>query len=289
LERDLGIPRIAKTPLKLSVTELLRSESEGGEEGTFFDSRPRVPINYLIKMQAVEVKNLSKSYGKIQALAGIDFSVDENEIFALIGPNGAGKSTTLRILATVLTPTSGSAFVYGFDIKKEPEKVRELISYLPEEAGAYKTLSGISYLKFMAKLYTNDARKQSDAIDTALGIAGLGTRIKDKIKTYSKGMTRKLLLARTVMLRPKLAILDEPTSGLDVVNAMEIRKIIRDLSRQGMAVLLSSHNMLEIEFLSDKVGIIHEGKIYEIGTPEDLKKEYSARNLEEVFMATAAK
>lgn len=234
--------------------------------------------------QAVEVKNLSKSYGKIQALSGIDFSVAENEIFALIGPNGAGKSTTLRILSTVLTAGGGSVSIYGLDIKKDAEEIRKIISYLPEEAGAYKNLKGLSYLKFMAALFSDDQNKQKEYVDFAIKISGLGDRLKDKVKTYSKGMTRKLLLARTVMTKPKLAILDEPTSGLDVINAMEIRNIIRDLSRQGMSVLLSSHNMLEIEFLSDRVGILYQGKIHEIGTAADLKQKYNAKNLEEVFM-----
>ena len=239
--------------------------------------------------KAIEVKNLIKRYGNIIAVDDISFDVDENEIFALIGPNGAGKSTTLRILATVLSVSGGSASIYGLDVQKEADKVRHIISYLPEEAGAYKTLSGISYLKFMAALFSDDSQKQKEYIDLAIKICGLGERLKDKVKTYSKGMTRKLLLARTVMTRPRLAILDEPTSGLDVVNAMEIRKTIRDFARQGMTVLVSSHNMLEIEFLSDKVAIIDKGRIHDIGTAEQLKEEYSAKNLEEVFMALTQK
>jgi len=235
--------------------------------------------------QAIIVKNLSKTYGKIAAVSDISFEVAENEIFALIGPNGAGKSTTLRMLATVLTPSSGSVSIYGLDIQKDANKVRQIISYLPEEAGAYKSLSGWAYLKFMAAMFGDGSAKEKAYVDFAAEITGLKERLKDKVKTYSKGMTRKLLLARTVMTRPKLAILDEPTSGLDVVNALEIRKTIRDLSRQGMTVLLSSHNMLEIEFLSDKVAIIDRGKIHDIGTAEQLKQEYSAKNLEEVFMA----
>lgn len=234
--------------------------------------------------QAVEVKNLSKSYGKIQAITDVSFNVGENEIFALIGPNGAGKSTTLRILATLISPTGGSASIYGLDVRRESERVRETISYLPEEAGAYKNLSGAAYLKFMAALFSDDKAKQEEYLKFATRIADLGDRLGDKVKSYSKGMTRKLLLARTVMTRPKLAILDEPTSGLDVINAMEIRKIIRDLSQHGMAVLLSSHNMLEIEFLSDRVGILYQGKIRETGSAEELKRKYNAKNLEEVFM-----
>ncbi len=235
-------------------------------------------------VQAVEVKNLSKSYGKIQAITDVSFSVGENEIFALIGPNGAGKSTTLRILATLISSTGGSASIYGLDVGKESERVRETISYLPEEAGAYKNLTGAAYLRFMAALFSDDKAKQEEYLKFATRIARLGDRLGDKAKSYSKGMTRKLLLARTVMMRPKLAILDEPTSGLDVVNAMEIRKIIRDLSREGMAVLLSSHNMLEIEFLSDRVGILYQGRIRETGSAGELKKKYNAKNLEEVFI-----
>jgi len=239
--------------------------------------------------KALEVKNLKKSFGRIEAVKGVSFDIDHGEIFALIGPNGAGKSTILRMIATILTPSEGTAEIYGLDVKKEPAKVRQIISYLPEEAGAYKILSGITYLNFMAALFAENRQKQKEYVEFARQICGLGGRLKDKIKTYSKGMTRKLLLARTVMTRPKLAILDEPTSGLDVINAMEIRKMIQDLSRQGMSVLLSSHNMLEIEFLSHRVGIIDNGLLHDIGTTGQLKEEYDAKNLEEVFMALMKK
>lgn len=234
--------------------------------------------------KALEVKNLSKNYKQVQALKNVSFEIDKGEIFALVGPNGAGKSTALKIIATILSPSSGEVKIYEHDIKKEANKVREIISYLPEEAGAYKNLSGMNYLKFMASIFTNDKTKQKEFLNYAVEIAGLGSRLKDKAKTFSKGMTRKLLLARTVMSKPRLAILDEPTSGLDVINAFEIRKIIKGLAEQGMSVLLSSHNMLEIEFLSHRIGIIHKGEILAIGTPAELKEKYSANNLEEVFI-----
>jgi len=234
--------------------------------------------------KALIVNNLKKKYKEVEALKGISFEVGEGEIFGLVGPNGAGKSTALKIIATILSPTSGSVTVFDYDIKKDAAKIREIISYLPEEAGAYKNLSGIAYLKFMAAIFTDDTEKQKEYLEFAIKIADLRSRLKDKAKTYSKGMTRKLLIARTVMSKPKLIILDEPTSGLDVINAYEIRNIIRDLAKQGMSVLLSSHNMLEIEFLSQRIGIIHEGKIHVTGTPAELKKEYQANNLEEVFV-----
>ncbi|HOL54822.1 MAG TPA: ABC transporter ATP-binding protein [bacterium] len=231
----------------------------------------------------LDVENLKKSYGKVSALKGIDFSVSPGEVFALIGPNGAGKTTALRIVATLLSPDDGRVNFMGYDVKKNPERVRENISYLPEEAGAYKNLTGIEYLRFMANFYARDEREVEGFIRRAEEIAELGDRLKDKIGTYSKGMVRKLLLARALMTMPELAILDEPTSGLDVINSLEIREIIRGFVKEGISVLLSSHNMLEIEFLSDRVAIIDSGEILEIGSPEELKEKYSVRNLEEVF------
>jgi len=236
----------------------------------------------------LKVKNLWKSYGKINALKGIDFEVREGEIFALIGPNGAGKTTTLRIVATLLSPDKGTVELMGYNVRKDSDKIREMISYLPEEAGAYKNLTGIDYLKFMANFYARDDKEAEEFIKRGEEIADLGERLKDKVGTYSKGMVRKLLLARALMIKPTLAILDEPTSGLDVINSLEVREIIKSFVKEGVSVLLSSHNMLEIEFLSDRVSIIDNGRILETGTPQELKSKYSSRNLEEVFRRIVA-
>lgn len=235
-------------------------------------------------MEAVlEVEGLRKNYGSLEALKSISFQVKPGEIFALIGPNGAGKTTALRIVATLLSASGGKVTFLGHDLKKEPEKFREKISYLPEEAGAYRNLKGIDYLKFMAKFYADSDEKTREFVDRAKSIADLGNRINEKAGTYSKGMVRKLLLGRALMTRPDLAILDEPTSGLDVINALEVREIIKKFAAEGISVLLSSHNMLEIEFLSDRVALIDKGVILDSGTPEELKEKYRAGNLEEVF------
>jgi ABC-2 type transport system ATP-binding protein len=231
----------------------------------------------------LEVVGLKKYYGSLQALTGIDFHVGRGEIFALIGPNGAGKTTALRIVATLLSPSGGKVNFLGFDLKKNPEKFREKISYLPEEAGAYRNLKGLDYLKFMANFYADSDKEAGEFVERAKVIAGLGPRLNEKAGTYSKGMTRKLLLARALMTKPGMAILDEPTSGLDVINALEVREIVKRFAKEGISVLLSSHNMLEIEFLSDRVGLIDKGRILDTGTPPGLKDKYQARNLEEVF------
>lgn len=232
----------------------------------------------------LEVKGLSKMYKKgVYASEKVTFDIKKGEIFALIGPNGAGKTTTIRMISTLLSATEGDAVVAGHSILTEPALVRQNITYLPDEAGAYKTMTGKAYLEFMASIYANNKKDAAEYVERAVKMSDLGERINDKIGSYSRGMTRKLLLSRAVMSRPALAILDEPTSGLDILNALEIRRMIKELAAEGMSFLLSSHNMLEIEFVSDRVGIIAKGHLLEVGTASELKEKYGAKNLEEVF------
>jgi ABC-2 type transport system ATP-binding protein len=233
---------------------------------------------------AVEAKNVIKDFGSVRALDGLSFQIKEDEIFGLIGLNGAGKTTALRITSTLLLPTSGTITVFGYDVVKEASEVRNLISYLPEEAGAYKNLSGFEYLRFMASFRTSDKSEIQGLVDAAAEISGLGDRLKDKVKGYSKGMKRRLLVARALMTKPKLAILDEPNSGLDVLHSVHVRTLIKRYAKeQGVTVLLSSHNMLEVEYLCDRVALVDKGKVVLEGSPDELKSKYKALNLEEVF------
>lgn len=239
-------------------------------------------------VNAVEVTNLGKHFGNITALEGLSFKVEQGTIFGLIGPNGAGKTTALRIISTLLMPTSGSALVFGHDVVHEPDNVRRLIGYLPGEAGAYKNLSGYEYLQFMGKFNTENRNQLNEMIDNAAKISGLGDRLKDRVKTYSTGMKRRLLVARALMNKPKLAVLDEPTSGLDVLHAYHVRGIIKQYSKDhGVTVLLSSHNMLEVEHICDRVALINKGRIVAEGTSAELKAKHKAANLEEVFAEVA--
>jgi ABC-2 type transport system ATP-binding protein len=233
---------------------------------------------------AVEAKNVVKDFGPVRALNGLSFKINKGEIFGLIGLNGAGKTTALRITSTLLLPTSGTVTVFGHDVVNEATQVRNIISYLPEEAGAYKNLSGFEYLKFMASFRSKDKAAVQELVDAAAEISGLGDRLKDRVKGYSKGMKRRLLVARALMTRPKLAILDEPNSGLDVLHSVHVRTIIKRYAKeQGVTVLLSSHNMLEVEYLCDRVAIVNKGQVVVVGSPEELKTKYKAVNLEEVF------
>ena len=234
-------------------------------------------------MDALTVNDVHKKFGEREAVKGISFHVKEGEIFGLIGPNGAGKTTTLRMISTLLSISSGSISVYGKDVTKESEEVRRMISYLPEDAGAYKELTGRAYLEFMAGFFAQGEDKKT-MVEKGMEIAKLGDRIDSKIDTYSKGMKRRLLIARAIMFKPKLAIMDEVTSGLDVSNAFEVRDIIRNVAKDGTSVIISSHNMFEVELLCERVAMINKGEVVLEGTPQELKGQYQANNLEEVFM-----
>jgi ABC-2 type transport system ATP-binding protein len=232
---------------------------------------------------ALVLDGIRKTYGQREAVKGISFSVREGEIFGLIGPNGAGKTTTLRMICTLLEPTSGTIRICGHDNRLEAAEVRKIISYLPEDAGAYKDLTGRQYLRFMAGFFS-DGEEFDRAVDKAIELSKLGDRIDSKVSTYSKGMTRRLLIARAVMASPRLAVMDEITSGLDVMSAYEIREFVRDLARNGTTILISSHNMYEVESLCDRVAMINHGEMVLSGTPAELRERFGAANLEEVFI-----
>jgi len=236
-------------------------------------------------LYAIEANDLHKDFGNVQALRGANFKVDENEIYGLIGPNGAGKTTTLRILSTLISPTSGSAKIFNYDVQKQPEKVREILSYLPEEAGAYQHLNGLEFLRFMAGFYSENKVERENIVREGKLVSGLGDRLEERVSGYSKGMKRRLLIARALMMKPRLAILDEPTSGLDVTQSVHVRNMIKDYAKDhGVTILLSSHNMLEVEYLCSRVALIDKGIVMAEGHPEELQTEYDAVNLEDVFM-----
>lgn len=236
-------------------------------------------------MNAVEVEQLTKHYKPTVALDGISFSIAPGEVFGLIGPNGSGKTTTLRILSTLIRPTGGSALVFGTDVEADPDAIRREIGYLPEEAGVYNNLSGYDYLNFIARLYSSSQENAAEMVRRAADVSGLAERLSDRAGGYSQGMRRRLLIARVMMLQPKLAILDEPTSGLDVVHSTHVRGLIRTYVKDfGVTVLLSSHNMLEVDYLCDRLVFVNKGRIVAEGTPRAIKEANGAPNLEEAFM-----
>ena len=233
---------------------------------------------------AVETVGLAKDFGSIHALKDFNLKIEKGQVFGLIGPNGAGKTTALRVISTLLLPTSGQAKVFDLDVVRDAGEIRKIIAYLPDEAGVYRNLSGKEYLEFMGRFSARNRDELDEMIRQAADICGLGERLKDKAKTYSKGMKRRLLVARALMTKPKLAILDEPASGLDVLHAYHVREIIkRYVKEHEVTVLLSSHNMLEVEHICDQVTLINKGIIVAEGKPKELKERYGSANLEEVF------
>jgi len=231
--------------------------------------------------EPVDIDGLTRSYGDVQALDGVSFTVETDEIFGLVGPNGAGKTTTLRILATLLEHDDGEVSVYGRDVADAPNEVRAAIRYLPAEAGAYENMTGRQYLEFVAGFFADNPEKY---VERGVEIADLGERLDDDTSEYSTGMTRKLLVASALMTEPRLAILDEVTTGLDVRNARRVRDTIKAYPDGDRGVLLSSHDMLEVSYLCDRVALLNAGEIVDVGSPEDLCDRYETQNLEDAFL-----
>ncbi len=239
----------------------------------------------VLARETLIVNDLHKMYEDgTYAVRGVSFRVREGEVYGLIGPNGAGKTTTLRMITGLIKPTRGEIFVDGINVVKKPFEARRLIGYLPEEADVYIRLTGYEHLEFYAKLYgVEDIEK---TVEYGAKLSGLPEeKLRERAGGYSKGMKRRLLLAIVLMRRPKLALLDEPTSGLDVYASVRVREIIKKYVREtGSSIVLSSHNMLEVEYLCDRVGIIYSGKIIIEDTPENIMEKYGVENLEEAFI-----
>jgi ABC-type multidrug transport system ATPase subunit len=235
-------------------------------------------------MPAVEVKNLSKSFGEVKAVNNISFDVEEGSIFGLLGPNGAGKTTTLRMIYGVLRPDSGSVRVLGVDVWEEPRKAKSLMGVMPEDTGIYPRLTAEENLIYFGKMRGMDEHKLRRRVSELLKILGLEEKrftIADKL---SKGQRQKVAFARAILDEPPILILDEPTLGVDVMSAREIRNMIVDYARAGRTVILSTHNMWEAERLCTHVGIISEGKMRYVGKREDLEKLYEEKEFEEIFL-----
>lgn len=221
------------------------------------------------KLEKIQVKNLTKNFGSLCAVDKMNIIVG-NEIFGILGPNGSGKTTTVLMLTTLLEPTEGTASVCGYDIKTQPRKVRESISYVPQDMAVDVRLSGRENVMMFAELYgvQNPAKKT----DEVLKILDLTDRADEPAKVYSGGMRRRLELAQALVHNPQVLFLDEPTVGLDVAARKKIWEHIRSLKDAGMTIFVTTHYMDEADKYCDRVGIIERGVIKAIDTPENLKK-----------------
>jgi ABC-2 type transport system ATP-binding protein len=218
----------------------------------------------------IEVEQLRRRFDDFDAVRGISFEVGEGEIFGFIGPNGAGKTTTIRILATLLLPTAGCARILGYDVTEDPQRVREIMGYMPDLWGVYPDLTVREYLQFFAASYGLRRRDRARAVGDVMeltDLSGLSERLVDQL---SKGMKQRLCLAKTLVHDPRLLILDEPADGLDPRARIELRELLRELASMGKTILISSHILTELSDLVTSVGILERGRLLMSGPVDDI-------------------
>jgi len=234
---------------------------------------------------AIQTTRLTRRFGDLIAVDAIDLSIPYGEIFGLLGPNGAGKTTMLKMLTTLLEPSSGTASVAGFDIVASPARVRRRIGYVPQMLSADGALTGYENLMFSGRLYGLGRAERTARIDEALQFMGLTEAARSLVKTYSGGMIRRLELAQAMLHRPTMLFLDEPTIGLDPVARRTVWDRLSDLrQRYGVTVLLTTHDMEEADHLCDELAILHQGRVAAVGTLAALKALVGPEaTLEEVF------
>jgi ABC-2 type transport system ATP-binding protein len=224
---------------------------------------------------AVKTEGLTRAYGSLMALYGLNLTVNQGDLFGFIGSNGAGKTTTLRILATFLTPTAGRAEVLGYDVEKQSDAVRRLIGYMPDFFGVYKDMEVTEYLDFFGACYRIPTAKREKTVSDVLDLVGLSEKRGALIGALSRGMQQRLGLARVLIHDPKLLLLDEPASGLDPRARIEVMAILEELQRMGKTIIISSHILSELQNLCNRVAIIEKGQLIYTGPVQGVRDQYA--------------
>ena len=218
----------------------------------------------------LEVQNLVKRFGDFTAVDGVSFDIQEGEVFSLLGPNGAGKTTTISMLSCLLTPTEGDAIIGGHSITKEPMAVKQIIGIVPQDIALYEDLNARENLEFWGRMYGMRGAALKHRVAEVLEQIGLADKAKQRIKTYSGGMKRRVNIGVGLLHKPRILFMDEPTVGIDPQSRRNILDSIKDLNTQGMTVLYTTHYMEEAEELSNRVGIVDHGKLIALGTQKEL-------------------
>jgi ABC-2 type transport system ATP-binding protein len=245
--------------------------------------RPVVDVSDLRRTYRTSTGIFRRRSVEIEAVRGVSFQIGEGELFGLLGPNGAGKTTTIKMLITLLIPTSGTARVLGLDVVRDAREVRKRIGYVfGGERGLYERLSAYDNLRYFAELYGVPPREQRPRIAELLELVGLAGREKERVEGYSRGMRQRLHIARGLLHDPPVVFLDEPTIGVDPVGARELRATIASLTETGKTVLLTTHYMFEADSLCDRIAVINRGQIVAEGTPRDLKSIVADRTVVEI-------
>jgi len=219
----------------------------------------------------IEIKNLTKYYGRLAALVDLNLSIAPGTIFGFIGPNGAGKTTTMRILATLLAPNAGRASIDGIDVVRDGKKVRRMVGYMPDFIGVYDDLKVFEYLEFFAAAFDIPRQKRKAIVEGVLELTDLTVKRGSTVDSLSRGMGQRLQIARVLIHDPKVLILDEPASGLDPRARIEIRELLRELKRMGKTIMISSHILSELEEMCDQIGIVEHGRLVFSGTMDEIR------------------
>jgi len=233
---------------------------------------------------AVSIDGLTKDYGSLRAVDGLDLAIPEAEVFGLLGPNGSGKTTTINCLTGLLTPTKGNVRVLGFDVQAQGPEAREVMGVSPQETAVYPYLTGEENIRLFGELYSVPRKTLDSRVDYVLEKVGLLEEAKRRVGKYSGGMKRRVSIAMALVTDPKVVLLDEPTVGMDPQARRAVWDFILELRDQGKTIVLTTHYMEEADELCDEVGIIDHGKLIELGPPGNLREKYQARDMEDVFI-----
>jgi ABC-2 type transport system ATP-binding protein len=237
-----------------------------------------------MKEPEIVIENLTKKFEDVTAVDGLSLKIGKGELFGLLGPNGAGKTTALKVLCGLLEPSSGSAHVGGYDVRKDASKVKELIGVCPQDTAAYSFLSGRENVELFGNLHAMPKEKLRKNTDGLLEKMSLADDANRRFGKYSGGMKRRINLIMALVHDPDIAFLDEPTVAMDPQSRHAVWDFIRELKNRGKTIILTTHYMEEAEELCDRVGIIDHGKLIALGSPKQLKDKFKAKDLEEVFI-----
>lgn len=238
---------------------------------------------------AITVTNLTKRFDDITAIENLNLVIGWGELFGVLGPNGAGKSTLINILSTLLEPTAGEATVDEHDVVFDPEGVREIIGVCPQEPAFYRFLTGEENITLMGEMHLLPKKVLRERLKVMVEKIGMEDHIKRRAKEYSGGMIRRVSMLMALINNPKIALLDEPTVAMDPQSRRAVWDFIRELKAQGKTIILTTHYMEEAQELCDRIAIIDEGTLIDLGTPEELMEKHHAKNLEEVFLKLTGK
>ena len=230
----------------------------------------------------ITTENLTRKFGTLVAVDRLNIEVKEGDIYGFLGPNGAGKTTTIRMLSTLIKPTSGTASIMGYDVLKDPNRAKRVIGIMPERPGFYDEMTGRKQLRFYGEFYKIPREKLDARIEELMARVGMMRFIDAAIKTYSHGMRKRIAIAQALLHDPRILVLDEPSTGLDPKGVQEFRDLIRSLNKEGYTIFLSSHVLPEIQQLCNRVGILRRGALVAEDSIENLREQLISRSMDRI-------